>query len=1044
MKKLFNYALLAAALLIGVNVNAAKPTHDQATTPHVYAIEQALNNGNDYKIPDGGDVDFVLECPLDLTIGGDGEATLDLNGHNLVYAYTPVQGVKDENWYQGRMINLMKGTLNVTNGKIATGGNIENRTDTVPGSFNNSIDVWEGKFAFGYYKTADATTLEKGGEIVVFSVTGSANPTDKEYTVLNIDQVVTVSATKGKVGIIINKVANMFTNDAWSYKYYNPTILHKEVTKYTATTAKKNIGLSYGVVVNVEGKVHGEKYGIQVSGNVSAAPGDNSAYYFANSVGSQPESGSSKFWDCQFLNGHTQAEVTIAETAAFPIIWIKSTAEVWANPTAMVNGNGLYVGGYAQVTINGYVHGSNGVYAKSGDIDIKDAVIASDNPNYSETGGNKSGSGTEGAGNAIVIESTSGYAGGTDVTISGDTKVEAQSGYAIQEVVTKGGETKVDGVTIEGGTFIGGTQGGVIFSEETTTSGEGGTSKVDIGGGSFTDEDVENYVNPGGTGDKVITTITDANGNVIGTVITNDPNAPQDKTDCLNKTDLKTKIYKYLYWEKPEGGGTAPTYTVADGETLTLYNFTADWGHITVAKGGKLVFDSIPAETEGGVGIQTKVVLNGTAYIYVQPGGTLISNSKLGIETATVQNLWICAKENNMAQFLYNPAVNQGRHPNAIVQFYSKGCNLVNYDRFGIPSYEDMTPMQILAESGVTSYIYKYNSAIDDWVKLNGGDKMKPFQGLTMTNNQTGPGHVYQFPCRVYGNVNAEILTINGWNSYSNSYTANADIKELVQALVTTYGEHMEGGIHVYKNGSATTAWYPLSLADFIDGDNEYGKTYLEPMQAFLLKMRQGDHIQLGINYEQNVWNLAMGITSGGDKAPRQGMVDMNKVVITLTDAQGANTRLTIRESAEFSADFDNGADMSAYMNENRFNFYATTDYADQCQIATDNIEGQVLTLATKGETSFTMSFSNVRGEKMALVDNMTGDVIEMAEGVTYNFIANANEVSERFTVVAAAQAPTALKKAEASAKAAKFINNGQVILQNNGRLFNVLGTEVK
>lgn len=981
MKKIFNYALLAAALLVGVNVNATVVNNPA----DLAATINAANDGDVIQL--GGDaVDFIIPDVMDIELGAK-TVTLDLNGHNLIYAYNAeaYKTTGEPRTQRGRMIRLKSGILNVINDRKATGGSIENRTDTMPGKVNGSLNLWEGSYSYGYYAKANDTKLTNGSEVVVFSVTGDP-ATDKVlekgkvYTKLYIAPEVTVSATKGKVGIIINN-----ENDT-KKDYTNPVV--------------SQVGSAFGVVVEVGGKVHGEKYGIQVSGNVNAGP--------------------DKF----------------GKGVAFPIINVLSTAEVWSNPVAAVNGNGMYIGGYAIVTIKGYVHGSNGVYIKSGDIDIVDAVIASDNPNYNPTEGDKKGSGTEGSGNAIVIQSSTNYAGETEVTISGDTKVEAQSGYAIQEVVSKGSESKVEGITIDGGTFTGGDEvdGAIVITQESKND-------VVINAGSFSDGSANDYIN---TENGVITPIIDAKGDTVGTMITTDENAPkgQEKTNVTNITDINGQ--DYVYWDKAFTGRPVPTVVIGETgpETVTIKNFTANAGSITVKEGSTLIIDNPTGEGKK----DAKMLLMGDAVVTLEPGAKMISKSTLGVETASAANLIISAQEGKMAQFLYHPSVNQGRHPLATVKYYSRAKNRTTWDRFGVPAFEGITLAQMRCQpTGLTHYIYTWNNVKNDWDQITSlSYVMQPFDGLTLTNNSTG-GAVYEFPCAIVGNVNANLKLADGWNSFSNSYTAQTNIKAYLTAILTDFYADIEGTIHTYINGqeSATTedSWNHFSSGDFEDGDYP-AKTSLEPMQAFIIKKRTTRTVYGTINYGESVWNPAFPTDPSTPSAPRR-MTDMNKVVINLTDAQGNVGRFTIREAADFSADFDNGYDATLYESASKFNFYAATDYANQFQIATDDIEGQVLTLATKGETSFTMTFSNVRGEKMALRDNLTGDVIEMAEGVEYHFMANANEVSERFTVVSAAKAPTAIENAAVKAKAAKFINKGQVVLQNNGRTFNVLGVEL-
>ena len=72
----------------------------------------------------------------------------------------------------------------------------------------------------------------------------------------------------------------------------------------------------------------------------------------------------------------------------------------------------------------------------------------------------------------------------------------------------------------------------------------------------------------------------------------------------------------------------------------------------------------------------------------------------------------------------------------------------------------------------------------------------------------------------------------------------------------------------------------------------------------------------------------------------------------------------------------------------------------------------------------YTLSFSDVMGNNLVLVDLANGARINMEEGATYTFAASANEANDaRFQVVEARKMPTAVETIE-TVKAQKGIYN--------------------
>lgn len=961
MKKLFSIVLVAAGMLMSANAGVV-------TDPA--QLQAALNAGGTVQLG-GGAEDFVIADPI--TISLDGEVILDLNGHNLVYVEDWKTAHNTKAVKRGHMIDLTKGTVKVINSVPATGGQILNNTEAAK------------NYSTGYYSGAKAT-LTADHEIVVFSVVGSAEEINSVYTKLEISSEVTVKTPQGKVGIIVNVAQK---DNYATYNYIDSVAAPK------ATSVTLSYGRSYGVVIDVYGTVHGEKYGIQVSGNVSAAPGmvfpvtefdwntlptykDLAAAKAAYTSGRLNYNG--KWQSSVYTQGYT-----ISKDLAFPKINIMSTADVSANPTVMENGNGLYCGGFAKVTINGYVHGSNGVYIKAGDITIKDAVIVSENETFTPTEGKRSG--TEGSGNAIVIESNAGYPGGSTVTISGDSKIEAAGGYAIQETITTAGESKVDGVTIEGGTFKGGTEGGMIYSEETKSDG----SVV------ITDGNMQNF-KPGETegilsGDNFIVTTED------GTIVVCSGTEPSWKSE-----DLANDNGDYQWT-------TAKTQNIESD--INVGFFDMEKGAVNVKAGKTLTVN--------------RLVMGPTAKIVVEVGGRLIVDGELGIVANQAENITIQAQENNMGQFLFNPAVNSNRHPNATIVFNSKawgvsatenqvqlfGCPMTSVTKVTSSSTTYNSQFDVAKVDGNWDYIGTINYDALDYSKFN-----KAFGIYCITsNNPEAEKLSYTFQGSLLGNTQPEGFKIlKGWTTAANSWTGDADPNAMIAELASL---GCTNAVYTYEQQGNALIW---SARNGLNGLSK-----VEPMQPIMFNNTSGSVKAHEImNYEQLVWNFREGAT-----APARA-TDFTKAVIRIANANGFGDEAVVAENdAQYNA--------PKYPNE-VIRVYVSADQEYDI-FATNNVENTYVGFNCVEAGTYTVSFDGIQGDNLVLVDLVNNREIAIVEGAEYQFEAKANTINPaHFQVRKVAEVATNVENAAVQNDVIKTIVNDQVVIIRNGVRYNTVG----
>ena len=85
--------------------------------------------------------------------------------------------------------------------------------------------------------------------------------------------------------------------------------------------------------------------------------------------------------------------------------------------------------------------------------------------------------------------------------------------------------------------------------------------------------------------------------------------------------------------------------------------------------------------------------------------------------------------------------------------------------------------------------------------------------------------------------------------------------------------------------------------------------------------------------------------------------------MIEIATADGTKDAIRFIEDDQFSSAFDNSYDAAKYMNENSFNLFAEVNDEKMGIIASDNLDGTMISMTTKGQTSFTMTISHVRHE---------------------------------------------------------------------------------
>lgn len=489
------------------------------------------------------------------------------------------------------------------------------------------------------------------------------------------------------------------------------------------------------------------------------------------------------------------------------------------------------------------------------------------------------------------------------------------------------------------------------------------------------------------------------------------------------------------YEESGEGDNPTTSFIVeaaSADETVELVNNATEAAYVQVRDNtnGESVTLAVGKEVEGEKVNQTLVVNNGldvqgNSQVTVQPGSTL-QIGEGGIVTEKPENIVIEADETGAASFLLDPAISVNSQPNLTVKMLTKvGKDDAGYawHRFAMPvtSMTGWTKEINGVEATVGTYLYGWDYDNNDWLKLpNGVSDMVPYAGYTLTHNEANGTEVtYVFKGNLVGNQPTDLTLHEGYNFFGNSYTAYIDMLTLLTDLQAK-DANIQGTAWMWNNGDGQ-GYSPVTLRKLKTGrglDGEWQKE-VSPMQTFILQLKNESTATGAIDYSSAIWgNPRYGKKGGSAPAPaRMEIEEENYVQIVVTDEKGNKDAVDFTENASFSDAYENGIDANKFMNAGHINFYSTIDGEDYTSVATDKIEGKMISLKTVAGTEYTLSFKYVEGTVYAIKDMQNGKVTEMTNGNTYKFTAQENATTEnRFMIVTRNEIPSALDNVEAAA----------------------------
>lgn len=965
MKKLFNYALLAAALLIGVNVNAGNEvtvTIDGTAQPQWTTFADAMD-----AVADFGAIKYQ----------------------------TVTDGEKDQ--YKGQEIVI---TLN------------KDVAITKEGTTSASKQGWV--IARGQNLTIDLNGYNITAEYVRFSVKQSILNIVGKGIIQNTDESINSACLIYVVGTM--------TDNGYDTKLY----IGKDVTI-------KNSGYAVGVMYAkyTYGKEQGTldtKYGYGVEITIA---GTLDARYGFSTVGS------TNFDHPASIDGMSIPKITLTETGV-----IRGDDELYklgvldddeiknfnndykkkhgseegmdaAREAYRTTASGIYAAGLAIWTINGRVEGGVGIYAKAGKFTINGAAILATSAEYHAP--IFFSNGFIGAGSALVFDTNKDYpTAGKGVIIENST-ISSDNGFGIEEIWTKseGVDVPTTSITVVSGVISGGNGTAITTTPETR---EEIIAAGTITGGEWHGTGVENLV------DQTVSQIlefTDANGKKYQVVV---PIGADDWQQSIAAAADQEEGAKYAYVKADEPvteNTTVEFVRIAEGKT------------VTVAAGATL---------DAGV-----LMTEGDSKIVVEAGATLIVSGEQGAYTFDENSLLVETSEDNPGLLLINPAVVLNTTPKSTVKFISKAYKNSNEDYqfqyFGTPMVGQITSMTWEEEEGEN-----YKTQLDVWngsawdrigISDNDGEgfdypKFEQDFGFyaILSNNPATKQLTYTIQGNLAGNEDAKIALPTDWNAVSNAYMGKLNKQAMLTFLKTQKDKGIAGAVYEYDD-KAVSGYLLWKATNAIRPGGD-----IDPMQPIMLFNGSGEAQNVDLNYANLVYNPATG--ANPPAAPRYD--NIMKATIRVKGC-GMSDIVTVAEDGQFSSDFEDEFDAKKFDNKT-IKFYVNAD--DEYDIyATDNIENTFVGFNTTKAGKYTISFEDVTGN-FDLVDLKTNARINMVEGTTYEFLAEAGEDAYRFMIVEAAKAPTNTPATKAAVKATKALINDQIVISNGERFFNMLGTDVK
>lgn len=500
--------------------------------------------------------------------------------------------------------------------------------------------------------------------------------------------------------------------------------------------------------------------------------------------------------------------------------------------------------------------------------------------------------------------------------------------------------------------------------------------------------------------------------------------------------DGEDKLYDLNDNVQSQGDGQNPTtsFELSTGTDMTLNQDLTKAGYVEVKDNGSSVATTVtvakndvnPEQSQTLV-INNGLDVQGESQVIVEPTAALVIGEG-GIVTSKPENIIIQADEDGAASLLLDPTISVNQTPELTVKM-TVPAEHAGYEMHGSDKYRHWhrfaMPVDHMAatwakEPDVPTYLYGWDYSAQEWAQV-GVTEMVPFAGYTLSPDQEITGSnsavTYTFKGKLLGNTNCTLnLDHHGYNFFGNSYTGYISILKLVDQIM---GDAKIDGTVWMWDGETYQGIGLEYLRQYGDIEPSWKKE-VAPMQTFVLRLTGDDYSSTDINYADAIWGNPRydAAKTALNAAPaRQAEINDDAIIRMTIEANGQKESVVLIENGVYSDAYDRGYDAIKYMNENCFNTYVGVNGENYGTVATDILEGKMLNIKTNNELAYSITFDFVAGEEYALRDNLTGNVIAIEEGATYEFAAQPNSTIEgRFEIVSVAKMPTAIENTEVKA----------------------------
>ena len=490
--------------------------------------------------------------------------------------------------------------------------------------------------------------------------------------------------------------------------------------------------------------------------------------------------------------------------------------------------------------------------------------------------------------------------------------------------------------------------------------------------------------------------------------------------------DGEDKLYDLNDNVQSQGDGQNPTtsFELSDGSPMILNQETTKAGYVEVSNG-----TTVTVATDQTLVINNGLDVQGTSVVTANPGSALVIGEG-GIVTKSSSSIVVEANQNGAASLLLDPTITVNQTPELTVKM-TVPAEHAGYEMLGSDQYRHWhrfaMPVDHMAatwakEPNVPTYLYGWDYSAQEWAQV-GVTEMVPFAGYTLSPDKeisTNTAVTYTFKGKLLGNTNCTLnLNHHGYNFFGNSYTGYISILKLVDQIM---GDAKIDGTVWMWNGEKYEGIGLEYLRQYenVPGMIEPWQKEVAPMQTFVLRLTGSEFSSTDINYADAIWGNPRydNAKSALNAAPaRRAEINDDAIIRMTIEANGQKESVVLIENGVYSDAYDRGYDAIKYMNENCFNTYVSVNGENYGTVATDNLEGKMLNIKTNNELAYSMTFDFVAGEEYALRDNLTGKVIAIEEGATYEFAAQPNSTIEgRFEIVSVAKMPTAIENTEVKA----------------------------